>query len=113
MPVPPPLKISVLRPAAFIASRVVTLPSSPFSARSLRAAKPLMCCAPPSYESRPRSFRLGSVSIELGQRDRAVARRNPAARADRHVDDDVGGDAGLLGGRRQVARVLCRHRPPG
>ena len=42
----------------------------------------------------------------LRQRERLIAGRNAAARADGHVDDDVGRDAGGFRRVRQIARVL-------
>ena len=77
----------------------------------MRAANPVMCWAPPSYDSRPRSFRPGQRVHQLGQLQRVLARGNPASRADRDVDDDVGDHAGLPGRGREVARVaLVVHR---
>ena len=43
---------------------------------------------------------------ELCERERLIAGGHAAARADRDVDDDVGGDAGLLRRVGQIARVL-------
>ena len=76
------------------------------SARSLRAAKPVTCCTPPSYDNRPRSFRFGSLSTSCASVMRVFARRDAAARADGDIDHDVGDDAGLLRRVVQIARVL-------
>ena len=43
---------------------------------------------------------------ELRERERLIAGRHAAARADRHIDDDVGGDAGGFRRVRQIPRVL-------
>ena len=95
---PPPLKISVLRPAAFIASKVRAF-SSMFSERPLLArGEPVDVLRAAVVRQHAAQLQVRQPIDQLRQRQRAVAGGDAAARADGDVDHDVSGHA----------RFLCR-----
>ena len=54
----------------------------------------------------PAQFQIRQLVHQLRELQRSLVGRHAASRADGDVDDDVGGDAELFGGIREVLRVL-------
>ena len=103
---PPPLKISVLRPAAFIFSQRARVLFDVLERALLARREAVDVLRAAVVRQQAAQLQVRQLVDELRERDRVLARRDAAARADGDVDHDVGDDAGFFRGRRQVARVL-------
>ena len=110
---PPPLKISMFNPDAFMRSNVF---SGIFRARErlvearLVALDVLRAAVVGEHAA---ELQVRQLVDQLRQRERLIAGGHAAARADRHIDDDVGGDAGGLRGVGQIAARSADSRRPG